>query len=298
LEPTPQLSHRPPRQPPNPNLTCPVAPSWTPALPGFPAASAGRMSAGVGLLPQPTPNNAENPMESKFDPDDIDVTGDPQYQIRTEAPGPMNRILWAPVGEASRAKRAEMFLIDAEMTTRWMDAMQKLLEQDLDDAQFTIERMLRLKLWEKERKRRQHNLHYKYDPSRRRPALVQRDSKRTLQDLAKRRAQIEEGLARMRARIEAQTVPEPVHDSMMLGQGLRERSARVNKEVLGEKPEHLDEGTFKMIVEDTGIVDPVNATDEKILQAYEARGQGGYSAEYFLALLRGRELPARPDELG
>jgi hypothetical protein len=79
---------------------------------------------------------------------------------------------------------------------------------------------------------------------------------------------------------------------------LRERSARVNKEVLGEKPEHLDEGTFKMIVEDTGIVDPVNATDEKILQAYEARGQGGYSAEYFLALLRGRELPARPDELG
>jgi hypothetical protein len=236
--------------------------------------------------------------EFEFDPDDVDLTGDPEYQARLQA-GPVAKTQWAPPGEASRAKRRQMYLIDAEMSAKWLTVMEKLLEADLDDAEFTTQRMFLLRLWTKERKRRQHNLHYQFDPSRRRPGLVERDSKKVLADFAKLKERLDEGIARMEARYPSPADP-PSDDagSVDLGRGQRAKPLVPRRVVLGEKPEHLDEGTFKMIVDDTSITDPVNATDEKILQAYEAKGQGGYTAEFYLALLRGHELPERPEELG
>lgn len=234
--------------------------------------------------------------EFKFDPDDVGLTDDPEYQTRLQAPGPATKTSWAPVA-ASRAKRRQMYLIDAEMSAKWLATMEKLLEADLDDATFTTERMMRLKLWTKERKRRQHNLHYQFDPSRRPRRLVERDSRLTLEKFEKLKTQLDEALVRMAARYPEPTAAELDDGSTVLGRGVRGRAAP-RAAAVGTKPEHLTPEAFEMIVADTGIPDPVNASDESILQAYEARGQSGYPAAYFLAMLRDRELPERPDELG
>lgn len=248
-------------------------------------------------------------MESKFDPDDIDVADDPEYRARVDQAGPINNVRWAPDGAASLAKRAEMLDIDREMSAAWIVAMEKLLERDLSDAEFTTERMLRLRRWTKERKRRQHNLHYKYDPTRRPPRLVERDSKK---QLAKLRAELEALQAKRRG-VEIETMPAvPVEHSR------RETPPRVSPQRARDVtagpafipaptklddaeqfvPDYLDPSILALIEKDTGIKDPGRASDAEVLKAYESFGQGGYVAEYYLALLRGRTPPERPDELG
>ena len=151
------------------------------------------------------------------------------------------------------------------------------MEQGLSDAEFTAQRMMRLELWTKERKRLQHNLHYKYDPSRRSRRLVNRDVDR---QLAKAGAELKGLLDRVSSLRSAK------------GAGTTD-----SHEAPAAGPA-VDPSVFEMIKRDTGLPDPTTATDGAVLSAHEARGQGGYPAQYFLSVLRGRPVPERPAGLG
>lgn len=266
-------------------------------------------------------------MEHLFDPDDVDLSDDPEYLKLISYAGPLNNTHWAE-GKAALAKRAEMLEIDREMSTAWMRAMEKMLLMELSDAEFTAQRMLRLRGWTKERKRRQHNLHYKYDPTRRNPRLVERDTSRQLQSIGARLQAIQErirdrhpGIAE-RVALPAQSSPvdratAPVRTADRLpaprarpSRQLRDEAfipapgdapATIAESATGGPPppfipEYLTPATFEMIVKDTGLRDPARATDEAIVAAYERAQMGGYPAEYFLALLRGRTPPPHPDD--
>ncbi len=262
-----------------------------------------------------------------FDPDDVDLSNDREYLALAARIAPTNGTEWA-YDEAAIAKRAEMLEIDREMFTAWMRAMEKLLVQEFTDAEFTAQRMMRLKLWTKERKRRQHNLHYKYDPGRRNPRLVERDSKRQLEQT---RSRLKAAQERFWARY-PEHAPEgweaPADDPPAAPQPPRKTiaapaprivrpSSQLRDEAFipapGEEPaepasrpapaveppfipDYLAPTTFQMIVKDTGLSDPARATDDEVLAAYEKAGMTGYPAEYFLATLRGRTLPPHPDE--
>ncbi len=223
--------------------------------------------------------------EYQFDPDKVDVSESAEYEMRVAAPGPMHNVIWA-TDDAALAKRTEMLDIDREMAARWIETMEKLVAQDLEDAEFTTQRMMRLRLWTKERKRRQHNLHYKYDPKRRRQALVARDTARQLEPKIKelrrlldlRRNGIDPGEVTVdRPQVVVPTKPAKPH---------------------GYIAPDVDETTLALIKRDTGITDLEHATDADILDAYKSDGNHPWVGEWHLALLRGRELPERPAELG
>ena len=233
---------------------------------------------------------------------------DAAYSNITGAPGPMNNVRWAPEGSASLAKRAEMLEIDREMSAAWLAAMEKLMLLDLTDAEFTAERMLRLKRWTTERKRRQHNLHFKYDPTRRKPQLVNRDVAR---QMAKARAQLEAiwtlrpelapedwKSARDEVALALESSPEraltarqrPPHvpDHRVVADALPKPSSE------GLRPHQVVPNAFEdMVRADIGIVDLNAATDKQILDAYATQtNTPEAAARWYLAKLRGRPLPA------
>jgi len=240
-------------------------------------------------------------METKFDPDDVDVSGDPEYAARVDAPGPMPNVQWAVDDKISSAKRLETLDIDREMNDAWLAAMEKLLVKGLPDAEFTTERMLRLRLWTKERKRRQHNLHYKYDPSRRNGRLVNRDVDR---QLAKLRAQMDAMYARRpdmapegwapsteQPAITAQKVP--VRPATPARRRLADIILTPQKDAEPQTTEAAVPETFEdMVRRDIGIANLNAATDDEILDAYAARTTvPEQAARWYLAKLRGRPLP-------
>lgn len=252
-------------------------------------------------------------METKFDPDDVSVTADPEYERRVDTPGPMNNVRWAPIGKPSAAKRLEMLEIDREMNDAWLATMEKLYARDLTDAEFTTERMLRLRLWTKERKRRQHNLHYKYDPTRRASRLVNRDVDR---QLAKVKAQLESVWVRRPDMAPEGWVPPAIAEATRpstvrpeaLSQPVRPPRApdrRPAADSISALPLALpaspavDEAppTFDdMVRRDTGIVDLAGATDDQILDAYATKTTTPpAAAQWYLAKLRGRPLPLLAD---
>jgi hypothetical protein len=207
-----------------------------------------------------------NPIE--FDPDTTDVDGLDGYNTLTSAGGPRVGLTWA-IGDARvRAKQLEMIEIDRDMNDQWIAAMEKLFARDLDDATFTTERMFRLKLWQRDRKRRQHNLHYKYDIRRRRPGLVDRDVNK---QLAVMRARLEEAMKRRRDR-DAAAAAEQAQEAaaQVLASEVAEKPAKVARAV--PKPiltSTLDGDEFLARVSgDTGLPDPVAATDDELAAAY------------------------------
>lgn len=266
-------------------------------------------------------------MEHLFDPDDVDLSDDPEYLKLISHAGPLNNTHWAE-GKSALAKRAEMLEIDREMFTAWMHAMEKLLLMDLTDAEFTAQRMMRLRFWTKERKRRQHNLHYKYDPTRRNPRLVERDTTRQIESTRARLQAVQErirdrhpGIAEHVALpaqpppVDHATAPVRTADRLPAPRSRPSRQLRDEAFILAPSdapapiaepatkgslppfiPEYLTPTVFEMIVRDSGLRDPARATDEEILSAYEQAKLGGYPAEYFLALLRGRTPPPNPDD--
>jgi hypothetical protein len=239
----------------------------------------------------------------QFDPDDFDVTTDPEYRARVAAIGPVNNVCWAPDGKASAAKRLEMLDIDREMNDAWLVTMGKLYAQELTDAEFTTKRMLHLRQWTKERKRRQHNLHFKYDPTRRNGRLVNRDVDKQLEKV---RAHLEsvrvrrpdlapEGWEPPTAAAEPprQVATRPVRQSPALDRPLA--ADRIPAPLPPHSAATSDEGfsTFEdMVSRDTGIADPAAATDDQILAAYAERTSTlEPAARWYLAKLRGRPLP-------
>ncbi|MGV8912483.1 MAG: hypothetical protein ACOH14_07695 [Rhodoglobus sp.] len=244
-------------------------------------------------------------METKFDPDDVDVTGDPEYAARVGAPGPMHNVQWAVDDKISSAKRLEMLDIDREMNDAWLAAMEKLLVKGLPDAEFTTERMLRLRLWTKERKRRQHNLHYKYDPSRRNFRLVNRDVDR---QLAKLRAQMDALYTRRPDIAPEGWVPSTEQPAITA------RKAPVRAATPGRAPDRrpladiiltpqqdsepqateaaVADTVEDMVRRDIGIANLNAATDDEILDAYaDLTSVPEQVARWYLAKLRGRPLP-------
>lgn len=210
-------------------------------------------------------------MEIKFDPDAVDLTTDPEYQARVTYAGPVNGVRWSE-GDFARAKQLEMLDIDRDMHARWIATMEALVARDLSDAEFTAERMLRLKRWQRERKRLQHNLHYKYDSSRRRRGLVERDTEKML---AKMRARLE-GLVGGRS-TEDPAAPEPVAPPQQAPAGTSRRH---------EGYERLSEAVQSMIRTDIGG-DPRTLTLDEIRAVYEARGLPPESIDYFVGLVEG-----------
>lgn len=102
----------------------------------------------------------------------------------------------------------DMLTIDEEYGERWLRIMRDLVARDLDAATFTTERMAALKVWTRERKHAQAQLHWKYDNTgRRKPALVERDIERAWKTLEQRteqlRAQVEAAAEERAAQREA-----------------------------------------------------------------------------------------------
>ena len=189
--------------------------------------------------------------------DTVDVTKDPAYAVMVGRPGMMNRIRWVGDPDRTRAKQINMLAIDRDMSDRWIAVMEELLARGLSDAEFTTERMLRLKLWQRERKRLQHNLHYKYDVSRRRTHLVDRDVDA---QLAKMRNRLEESLDRW-----AQASPEEDDDE---SEAIDDLPAELDASEQPAASTLQGDALLARISDDTGISDPVAATDDEIAAAY------------------------------
>ncbi|MEF2977277.1 hypothetical protein [Subtercola sp. YIM 133946] len=123
--------------------------------------------------------------------------------------GPQAGVMWIDSDEQRvRAKQLEMLAIDERSAEQWVNAMRELVSENLGDEEFTLKRMARLHAWEKQRKREQHNLHYKYDPRRRNPKLVERDTRRQIEAWRRR---LDEKGAQLRALPALAAVEQPPH---------------------------------------------------------------------------------------
>jgi hypothetical protein len=109
--------------------------------------------------------------------------------------------------DINRALQQATLDLDEEFATRWVTTMREIVAQELDHETFIITKLTALKQWTRDRKREQHNLGYKFNPSRRKPHLVERDVNRRIEAL---RRKLEEGSERLREL--AAATDEPVAD--------------------------------------------------------------------------------------
>lgn len=184
--------------------------------------------------------------------------------------------------ERVRAKQADMVSIDVRFAIRWITTMRGLVDQNLGDQEFTKRRMEELALWTKDRKREGHNIHYRYDPRRRNPRLVERDIQRM-------KAKIGEHMAALREVDRLAQAPNPV-----IIAAPRPPAARVQTRA----PRDLSKvptAAIEMIVRDTGISQLEYVSDQVILQAYMARRRlPRDKAQQYVDLLNGGTVGVSP----
>ena len=197
--------------------------------------------------------------------------------------GPMRGTYWAEPGARSKAKRLEMLDIDIRYSEEWVATMRSLVQKDAEDEQFTIERMAALKAWERRRKLAQHNLHYKYDPTRRRARLVDRDVKKMLESV---RARLEEAAARRAAVISASPALEALEPPELAPAPEAKRESAPSRPMLRSLT-NVNAPTLEMIKQDIPKVDLERATDAEIIAAYVESGTPAEAAEYYVGLLGG-----------
>ncbi|MFB2596593.1 hypothetical protein ACEXQE_02260 [Herbiconiux sp. P17] len=197
--------------------------------------------------------------------------------------GPEPGLRWV-IGDEERvwAKQADMVSIDVRFAIRWVTTMQGLVDQELDDKEFTKRRMEELALWTKDRKREGHNIHYRYDPRRRNPRLVDREVRRMNEKIAGHVAAFKE-LERL-----AQA-PHPVAI-----EAPRPPVARVQKRASRDLSK-VPKAAVEMISKDTGIGELQRASDEAILQAYMTRRRlPRDKAQHYVDLLNGGSSGVSP----
>lgn len=199
--------------------------------------------------------------------------------------GPEWDVAWVE-GPRARAKQLETLQIDIEFAMQWVATMSELVDRELDDQNFTIQKMAALSEWERLRKRAQKNLHYKYDPFRRKQQLVERDVKRQLaaaRQVIEDRRRVLEALIAMKA-VELPEPPKAPHS--------RRQSASSKAHVDHPGMAVLSESVLAMIRSDLDGLRIETATDQEILHAYSAAGIPPDAADYYLALINGNEGPS------
>lgn len=85
--------------------------------------------------------------------------------------GPEWNMEWV-TGPRVRAKQYETLLTDIEYAIEWVDSMRALVDEELEDREFTIKKMELLRDWERRRKLAQKRIRSYYDPFRRKKRLL------------------------------------------------------------------------------------------------------------------------------
>lgn len=225
-----------------------------------------------------------------FDPDEVDVTAGDEYQKLVSYPGPVNRTRWAADERTAMAKRFAMLEVDQKIADEWEVAMVKLINRGpaLSDAEFTATRMELLKRRDKERKRLQAQIHYNFGPGRRKPRLVERETReleaRTLERAKDLRARMEAILERR-----PYLAPAPPKTALPPAESVELEPAPSLRQ---PDPDPRREIVLGLIEAETGILDPDNATDEELRDAYASRSHvPPDAARWFIDELRGRPHP-------
>jgi hypothetical protein len=155
--------------------------------------------------------------------DDLSATGQGNS---SGWPGPGNGVKWI-INDVDRvrAKQSEMLDIDERTSARWLETMRALVAEELSDEEFTVRRMAALKSWEKGRKLDQAQLHYRYDPRRRNPKLVEREVRKQLDKVREKFARLDalsttEGTGKMRGGLSDPETPAQIDSDDVLGRTL------------------------------------------------------------------------------
>jgi len=173
-----------------------------------------------------------------------------------------------------------MLQIDSAHAASWVEQMQKLVDEELPDEEFTAKRMMLLKEWEKSRHREQKSLHYRYDPLKRSRRLVDRDVEKAL---AKARAVIAEHRAKLEARqvgIDATIRAGAQRAAQRTSQSARPMSAPRARIIAPVEPvihpglAELDEHTRTMYENLSPDVDIATAPDEDLRRIWAERWPG------------------------
>ena len=225
-----------------------------------------------------------------FDPDEVDVTAEAEYQAIVNYPGPVNRTLWAADERTAMAKRFAMLEVDQRIADEWEVAMVKLINRGpaLSDAEFTATRMELLKRRDKERKRLQAHIHYNFGPGRRKPRLVERETRELEERLRTRGAELR---ARLGAILERRPylAPTPPKTALPQAESVDLEPAPSPRQ---PDPDPRREIVLGLIEAETGILDPDNATDDELHDAYASRSRvPPDAAQWFIDELRGRPHP-------
>ncbi|TXN29308.1 hypothetical protein [Lacisediminihabitans profunda] len=209
-------------------------------------------------------------------------------QEKPKWPGPVARVEWIFNDETRvAAKQAEMLTIDLRAFSRWAESMEALIAEELSDKEFTGRRMDALKAWEKDRKRAQRNLHYKYDPRRRDPARIERDIRAIRIKLAKQRVELDTHIARRQANVWA--MPEEVDPAPAKARRPRVEKPLVRRD-LPELPflrslNGVDEAVIEMVKDAAGIEDLTGTTDDELWTALVEHGIPTASTQMYIDAL-------------
>jgi hypothetical protein len=207
-------------------------------------------------------------------------------------PGPVARVEWI-FNDKTRvaAKQAEMLTIDLLAFSRWADTMEALMGEELSDKDFTERRMEALRAWEKERKRAQRNLHYKYDPRRRDPQRIERDIRAIKAKLERAHVALEDYKTRMGVNVweeadEAKPTPS------------KPRRPRVEKPLvrrdLPDLPfvrslSGIDESVIDMVKDAAGIDDLTTVTDDDLRVALVEHGIQNDAAQMYIEAMNANQ---------
>jgi hypothetical protein len=216
--------------------------------------------------------------------------------------GPDVDVAWVDEPARAKAKQIEMLQIDIAHSAQWVETMRKLVAQELEEQPFTTHRMLALHEWERSRKRAQKNLHYKYDPVKRKRNLVERDIRRTI-------ANARRVLAEHQAKLDAATTDDDIplaQDRLELATRLVESATDLATADVVEDAERARRGgrPAKPVVDHPGLaglsdsvletlhndldgMDLTTSTDDEILDQYSRNGIPDEPARYYLGLING-----------
>lgn len=182
------------------------------------------------------------------------------------------------------AKQREILKIDIEYAGQWIDTMAELAAKELPDAEFVATRITALHQWEKDRKREQKAIHYRYDPLRRSRRLVKRDTDRVITDItpeviAALRTKIDVTRAAFRERVTSEPTVTPTP-----------RPRRHSTPALHPGLSALDTGTRSMYDNLDPNLDLATAPDDQLRTAW-ARRNPGMSSELIEAVIEEINTP-------
>jgi hypothetical protein len=236
-----------------------------------------------------------------------EAIGSPETQVGARQPGGDDQSPLSREGTATdrdKALQQATLKLDEEFAERWVSTMRNIVARELDHDTFIATKMSALKRWNQDRKREQHNLGYRFDPTRRKPRLLERDVRLQLrQTQALIEAQLAgmeisdkgEPLVAIRPTDEARGFREPPVDRARLAIEAREERRRVERKKLldaeaalkaGRSLDGLDPVMAAMIAMDMGVANLSGATDEDILRHYAAAGVSGPDAYQYLRALK------------